>query len=182
AGFRQWGERMQLDVMDGLSHLVDEGIADPERACIVGGSYGGYAALVAAYKAVDRLRCAVSFAGVADLAELKDKWYFYAFGRRAVARIQNGPDMLANSPIENVEKIGLPLLLVHGDVDTTVVIEQATRFVEALDKAGKDYRYIEQRNGDHYFSLQSHRVEYLRAVGEFLAQHIGPEASVGSAR
>ena len=175
AGFRQWGEAMQEDVIDGLNYLEREGIAAKGRSCIVGGSYGGYVALVAAYKTPDRFRCAVSFAGVTDLAELKSRWFNYVFGRLAIARIQDGPQMSLNSPIENVDAIDIPVLLVHGDVDTSVMVEQSGLFAEALAKAGKDHRYVEQANGDHFFSLQSHRIEYLTELGSFLSEHIGSQ-------
>lgn len=173
AGFREWGEKMQDDVIDGLDYLIERGIADQDRACFVGGSYGGYAALVASYKTPDRLRCAVSFAGVSDLNELKQKWYNYIFGRVVTSRIQSGDEMKANSPLQNAEHIDLPLLVVHGDVDTSVVVEQSQVLVEKLKALGKPHRYIEMRNGDHFFSLQSHRIEYLTALGEFLDTHLG---------
>ncbi len=172
AGFREWGEKMQDDVIDGFDHLVEQGIADKEQACIIGGSYGGYAALVAAYKTPDKFKCAVSFAGVADLEELKKKWFHYVFGRLTIRRIQDNEEMRANSPMQNAARIGLPLLLVHGDVDTSVVVEQSRNFVSELEKLGKPHRYIEFRNGDHFFSLQSHRIEYLTALGDFLKTHL----------
>ena len=174
AGFREWGEKMQDDVMDGLDHLIAQRIADENKVCFVGASYGGYAALVASYKAPERLKCAVSFAGVADLDDLKNRWYSYIFGRKAVARIQSGAAMKAVSPIENAADFGVPVLLVHGDVDTSVVVDQSRAMAKKLEELGKPYQYIEMRNGDHFLSLQSHRTEYLTALGEFLGDHLAP--------
>lgn len=172
AGFRQWGASMQDDVMDGLDWMIEQGLADADRVCIHGGSYGGYVALVAAYKTPEKFRCAISFAGVADIADQKTRWSYYSFGRLATPRLPRGDALTQNSPIENVKKMKLPLLLVHGDVDRSVMIEQSRNLAKKLKKTGVEYRYIEQRNGDHYFSLQSHRLEYLQALDEFLATHL----------
>ncbi|MCZ6616899.1 MAG: prolyl oligopeptidase family serine peptidase [Gammaproteobacteria bacterium] len=172
AGFDQWGLKMQDDVIDGLDWMVEQGIADGDRVCIVGGSYGGYVALVAAYKTPERLRCAVSFAGVTDLPELVKHQLNFRFGRLAVARIQGGKSRSENSPLDHVDEIGVPLLIVHGDVDRSVMIEQSRTLVAALEEAGKPYRYIEQPNGDHFLSLESHRIEFLEALDEFLGEHL----------
>ncbi len=172
AGFEQWGLRMQDDVIDGLDWMVEELLADPARICISGGSYGGYVALVAAYKTPERLQCAVSFAGVGNLRDLVERTYLYELGRFTAARIQSGAALAASNPIDHVDKVGVPVLLVHGDVDTTVVIEQSRDFAAALQAAGKPHRFIEQRNGDHHFSLASHRRQYLEALDAFLAEHL----------
>jgi dipeptidyl aminopeptidase/acylaminoacyl peptidase len=68
--------------------------------------------------------------------------------------------------------MNIPLLIVHGDVDTTVEVEQSRELVAALEAAGKEFEYIEQANGDHYYSLQSHRIEYLTALDRFLTKHL----------
>jgi len=171
-GFEQWGLAMQNDLDDGLAWMIDQGYTDPDRVCIVGGSYGGYAALVASFKSPDKYRCAVSFAGVADLDGLVAKWRQFRNGRLASARVQGPASRDANSPIKQVDKIAIPLLLVHGDVDLSVRFEQATDFVAALEKAGKPYRYIHQKNGDHHLSLQQHRTEFFSAMDEFLTEHL----------
>lgn len=160
--------------MDGLDWLIDQGIADPDRICIAGGSYGGCAALVASYEAPDRFRCAVSFAGVSDLNDLAIRLWNLHLGELALARIPDGQDRGDHSPLQHVNEIGIPLLIVHGDKDRSVMIEQSRMLVEALEKAGKPHRYIELRNGDHHLSLQSHRARFLEAVEEFLAAHLGP--------
>lgn len=172
AGFEQWGMKMQDDLIDGLDWMIAQGYADPQRVCIAGGSYGGYAALVAAFKTAERFKCAVSFAGVTDLDELALRWRNFRFGAIAAAKIQSGQLRKANSPFDQVEKIGVPLLIVHGDVDRSVMIEQSRSFVAALREVGKPVEYIEQVNGDHFFSLQSHRTEYLQALDSFLKKHL----------
>ena len=171
-GYNQWGLRMQDDVMDGLAWLIAEGVADPDRVCVVGGSYGGYVALVAAFKASARIRCAVSFAGVTDLGQLKELWRNFNLGELSMERIQDGAAMRENSPLQQVQRIDVPLLIVHGELDRSVMIEQSAGLVEALEKHGKTYRYIYQPGGDHFLSRYSHRLEFLEALDEFLAEHL----------
>ncbi len=127
---------------------------------------------MAAYKTPDKFNCAISFAGVTDLVSLKQRAYQFIFGRLNAARLPSGEALKQNSPLENVADIDLPILLVHGDVDRNVMIEQSRDLAAALEKAGKEYTYIEQANGDHHFSLQAHRLEYLQAVEAFLEKHI----------
>jgi dipeptidyl aminopeptidase/acylaminoacyl peptidase len=141
---------------------------------MVGASYGGYAALVASFKTPDRLRCAVSFAGVSDLNDMAIRLWNLDLGELTIARLPDGPARRQNSPLQQVDKINVPLLLVHGDVDRTVMIEQSRQLVDALEIAGKPYRYIEQTNGDHHLSLLAHRVQLLEAMEEFLATNLAP--------
>ena len=150
--------------------MIEQGYTDPDRACIVGGSYGGYVAGVAAYKSPNLFRCAVSFAGVANLDDLANSWRHGA----AAELIQSGELREQNSPHKNVNRISIPLLLIHGDVDRQVMIEQSREFAAALEKAGKDYTYIEQANGNHHLSLQSHRVQFFEVMDAFLQEHLSP--------
>ncbi|MCR9261881.1 MAG: S9 family peptidase [Pseudomonadaceae bacterium] len=173
AGFEQWGGLMQDDVIDGLDWMIEQKLTDANKVCIHGGSYGGYVALVAAYKTPEKLRCAISFAGVTDLADLRSRLFNFRFGRLSTARLPKGDALVQNSPIENVEKIQVPLLLVHGDVDRSVMIEQSRNLVDKLVEADIEHQYIEQPNGDHFLSLQAHRLEYLQALEQFLAKHMG---------
>jgi dipeptidyl aminopeptidase/acylaminoacyl peptidase len=172
AGFEQWGQAMQDDLLDGLDWLIEQGIADPERVCIAGGGYGGYAALVAAFKTPERFRCAVSFAGAADLDAVTRRWMTYQNGELAVARVQAGRARGESSPIRHVDRMALPLLIVHGDMDRSVVVDQSRSLVQALQAAGKPHRYVEQQNGDHFLSLQSQRTQFMEALDEFLRAHL----------
>ncbi len=172
AGYEQWGEKMQDDVIDGLDWMIAQGISDPARVCIVGGSYGGYVALVAAYKTPKKFRCAVDFAGVADLNAMITNLYRYQFGALTRVRIQRGDALAANSPIEHVSDIGIPLLIVHGDQDRVVFIEQSDNLVAALEAAGKSYRYIRQPDGDHYLSRASQRLAFFDSMDTFLRAHL----------
>ena len=173
AGYGQWGEAMQDDVIDGLDWLVASGIADPGRVCIVGGSYGGYVALVAAYKTPDRFRCAVSIAGIADLKDMKRGLYSYQFGNVSRARLQSDKVLDRDSPIAHADDVAVPLLIVHGDQDRVVFVEQSMRFVNALEKAGKPYKFVLQQGGDHFLSVASQRIQLLQEIDAFLREHLG---------
>lgn len=172
AGYKEWGLKMQADLMDGLDWLVEQGITDAERVCIVGASYGGYTALVSAYKFADKISCAVSLAGISDLEETVTRLYDYDLVERNRSRIQASSQLKANSPIRQVESIDVPILLLHGNRDTVVRVKQSRQFASALAKHGKTFRYVEQDNGDHFLSLASQREEFFSEMGRFLVEHL----------
>ena len=173
AGFQQWGLKMQEDVMDGLDWLLAEGIADPNRACIVGSSYGGYMALVSSFKAVGRIRCAVSLAGMSDLQRTVMSIRRYDLVARNRSRIQYGPSLLLNSPLHQVQHIGVPLLIVHGELDTIVGVRHSRELVRALTEHDKTFEYLEQAAGDHFLSARHQRMEFFATMGRFLKAHLG---------
>lgn len=178
AGLKNWGQEMQDDIQDGALKLIDDGIADPERICIVGGSYGGYAALMGAAKTPDFYRCAASFAGVSDINQLLRR-YRSRYAKKNVVDLQVGDDKAALrevSPLHNADKIKIPVLLVHGDQDRQVPPEHSRDMHKALEKAGKDVTYIELEAANHYLTNNDDRVATLRAFEEFLAEHLQPES------
>ncbi len=177
AGHNQWGRAMQSDLDDGLDWLIAQGITDPKKTCMMGGSYGGYASLVAAYQSPNRYKCAVAFAPVTDIKELIREQRNFVLSKGSIDRLRDRDEQPEVSPIEQARNFSIPVLIVHGDVDRVVKIEQSRGLTEALKEANADYRYIEQKNGNHYLSLKSHRREFLLAVDDFLATHIGDTAA-----
>jgi dipeptidyl aminopeptidase/acylaminoacyl peptidase len=186
AGKNEWGLKMQDDITDGVEKLIADGTADAKRICIVGASYGGYAALAGAAFTPDLYRCAVSFAGVFDLdrmlsTEIKD----YGEGSDAVAIWESrigDPDkdaerIAATSPAKHADRIKIPILLLHASADTTVPVEQSQIMNDALQKAGKSVRFITIDGDDHYLDLASTRVRVLDETEKFLAANIGVEAT-----
>jgi dipeptidyl aminopeptidase/acylaminoacyl peptidase len=172
AGQGEWGLKMQDDVDDALAWAVAEGIADKGRACIAGGSYGGYVAMRAAERNPDLYRCSVSFAGVSDLKKL------LTFDRQflndlATADYWNNraTDLDAVSPIHRPQAVGIPVLVVHGKRDLRVPVAQSRDYASALQKAGKNATYIEQPLGDHHFTRQEDRLQFLQAMETFLDQY-----------
>lgn len=172
AGDREWGQAMQDDITDGVNWLVDNGHADRERVAIMGGSYGGYAALMGAVKTPDLYQCAVSFAGVSDLPDLIRTQRKYVGGRHATRFIgdlwQDRKMLAENSPARRAADIMVPILLFHGDDDVSVNIDQSTKMARALRKNDKQFDYVRFENGDHHLSLYDHRLEFLTKSGEFL--------------
>lgn len=177
AGYQQWGQQMQDDIIDGLQWMIAEGITDPGRVCIVGASYGGYAALVAAYQTPELFKCAVSFAGVSDLRKLLVNLRNFADAGRTtkkiVGKLRGWSAVKDISPIANVDKIALPLLLVHGDEDDRVAVKQSRDLVAKLATTRVRYEYVEQEGGDHHLSLESHRLEFFTLMQAFLSKYLG---------
>ena len=167
---------MQDDIHDGLAWFIEEGITDPERVCVVGGSFGGYAALMGAVKSPDAFRCAVSFAGVSDIEMLLKESKRYS--NRKVVEKQIGDlkkdrnRLRATSPRLHAEKIQIPIMLAHGSEDRVVPIEQSEVMAKALDKAGKSFNFLVFDDGDHYLSKEEYRVRLFRMMDIFLARHL----------
>jgi dipeptidyl aminopeptidase/acylaminoacyl peptidase len=171
-GEGQWGLAMQDDLDDAVAWAVKSGLADPRRVCIVGASYGGYAALRAAQRGGETYRCAVSYAGVSDLGAILryDRRFLNSGSRRDWLREQ-APDFRAVSPINHAAEFAIPTLIMHGKKDRTVPVAQSREMAEKLGRAGKAFTYIEQPEGDHSFSREADRIQFLRELESFLAKH-----------
>lgn len=175
-GEGQWGLAMQDDLNDAVDWAVAQGIADPKRVCIVGASYGGYAAMRAAQRDGGRYRCAVSYAGVSDLSAMLryDRRFLNSGGRKDWLK-QQAPDVATVSPVHFAAQFSTPILLVHGKKDRRVQVGQSREMAEKMKAAGKvegrDYIYIEQPLGDHHFSRQADRLDFLKRLDAFLAEH-----------
>ncbi|KXU30959.1 peptidase [Sphingobium sp. 22B] len=175
-GEGQWGLAMQDDLNDAVDWAVKEGIADAKRVCIVGASYGGYAAMRGAQRDGARYRCAVSYAGVSDLsAMMRYDRRFLNHGSRKDWMKEQAPDFAAVSPINFAAQFSTPILLMHGRKDRRVQVNQSREMAEKLKAAGKvagrDYIYVEQPLADHFFSRQADRLEFLQRLDAFLKDH-----------
>tara|TARA_B100001250_G_C19799240_1_gene790183 strand:+ start:345 stop:2282 length:1938 start_codon:yes stop_codon:yes gene_type:complete len=174
AGLGQWGGQMQEDVEDATKWAIEKGIADPERVCIVGGSYGGYAALMGAATS-NLYKCSVSFAGVSDLLYLLDDSRRY--GGEETLRIMLGnksrQELKDTSPVNLADKIKIPVLLVQGDDDSRVLLKHGQKMRDAMEEAGVNYQYIEQENSDHFLTLKRNRLQFFQETEKFLKNHIG---------
>jgi dipeptidyl aminopeptidase/acylaminoacyl peptidase len=181
AGFGEWGRKMQTDLSDGVRHLAGQGIIDPRRVCIVGASYGGYAALAGATLQKDIYRCAVSFGGVADLRRLVG----YSRGRAGKAALRywtrfmgaedmNDPVLAKYSPALHAADASAPILLIHGKDDTVVPLDQSTQMADALKRAGRPYELVVQNNADHWLSLGATRLQMLQSTMAFVEKHNPP--------
>ena len=181
AGRGQWGKAMQDDLTDAVKDLINKGFIDKDKICIVGSSYGGYAALAGAAFTPDLYQCAVSINGVADVeAMLKKEKINYGSDHWVVSYWQ---DLISNgdinkdhlkqiSPINHIKNINIPILLIHGELDQIVPISQSEEMFDELEDADKKANFIELEKGDHYLSKGKNRMQALRKIDEFIKKHI----------
>jgi len=178
AGRSGWGDGvMQTDVEDGAAALIKAGIADGKRVCIVGASYGGYAAQAGATITPDRYSCAISVAGVSDPEDmLKDanrgdrnsfiaEWWRKSMG-------SDRDHLRKVSPIRHADQVKIPILLLHGVEDSVVKVEQSRNMYKKLKSARRDVKYVELGGDDHWLSSASTRTQMLQEIETFLAQHL----------
>jgi dipeptidyl aminopeptidase/acylaminoacyl peptidase len=170
---QSWGLAMQDDLEDAALWLVKEGIAKKDKMCIVGASYGGYAAAMAAVKTPDLFQCAISFAGVTDLRQLVVRSRRYVNTKFVKKQIGSDTDDLkARSPYHNAEKIKIPMLIVHGEDDRIVDVSHSEKLAEELADLKRPVEFIELENGDHYLSIQRNRHQFFAAMDVFLKRHL----------
>ena len=168
-----WGLQMQDDISDAALWMVKQGYAAKDNMCIVGASYGGYAALMATVKTPTLFQCAVSFAGVSDLDLLYKK--SRRFLNTKFVKHQVGSDSKSRdqrSPINFVEDISTPILLVHGNEDRTVSVSHSRDMASELRKYNKDFRYVELAAGDHHLSIEKNRQQFFAELDRFLALYL----------
>ncbi|MCC6925416.1 S9 family peptidase [Novosphingobium sp.] len=171
-GEGQLGLAMQDDISDGLAWAAKEGIADPKRACIVGASYGGYAAMWGIAKDPDLYRCAVSIAGVANLRrEVNDFGSAIMGGKYRDDWKRMTPDFATVSPINAISRIKAPLLLIHGKKDITVDYVQSESMFNKMRGAGKTVELVPMPLADHHFTREADRILLLSSIETFLARH-----------
>lgn len=170
AGF---GLEMQDDLEDGINHLIAQNITDKHKVCIVGASYGGYAALMGAAKTPDLFQCAVSFAGLSDLVTMTRQAHRYT--NKNIIREQIGRDknqLKETSPIRLAKQIKIPVLLIHGARDTVVNVDQSRDMHRVLKRADKEVTYVELKEGTHHLDNLFDRKTTFEAIDQFLNQHL----------
>ena len=183
ASYGQWGKKMQTDLSDGVRWLAAQGTIDPKRVCIVGASYGGYAALAGATLDADVYRCAVSVAGVSDLPRMMleeagtgrtvNNAVRY-WSRSMGATLKDREKLAAVSPARLASRAKGPVMLIHGRDDTVVPYSQTTLMVDALKQAGKPYELVTLNGEDHWLSRGETRLRMLAETVRFLEKHNPP--------
>ncbi|MDQ1713553.1 MAG: hypothetical protein QOE45_3003 [Frankiaceae bacterium] len=175
----EWGRAMHTDLLDALDHLVEDGIVDPERVAIAGGSYGGYAALVGATFTPDRFRCAISVMGPSNLITLVRSFpAYWAQGVSALFRRDVGdPDVDAEllwerSPLSRVDAATRPVMLVHGANDPRVNQAESDQIADALRARGVPVTYLRFDDEGHAVTKPANIVRLLTEMEEFLADHL----------
>lgn len=174
AGLQNWGKEMQDDIEDGARQLIEDGIADADRICIAGASYGGYAALMGAVKTPDFYRCAISVNGVSNVFDLvRDNRVFWKRYNVVDEQIGGlGKGLREISPVNYADQIKAPVLLIHGELDRQVDIKHSEQMQNALERADKPVTYLSLPNEDHYLSNEENRLATFRAMDTFLDQHL----------
>jgi dipeptidyl aminopeptidase/acylaminoacyl peptidase len=168
-----WGLTMQDDLTDAAKWLVEQDIAVADKMCIVGASYGGYAAAMAAVKTPNLFKCAISFAGVTNLKKLVVRSRKYTNSKFVKNQIgDKSDDLKARSPYYHADKVKIPMLFIHGEDDRVVDVEQSRIMVDELKNFDKSVEYLELENGDHYLSIQKNRHATFKAMDTFLKKHL----------
>lgn len=184
AGRQGWDTVMIDDITDGTRWAIKQGFADPERVCIYGGSYGGYAALESAVREPTLYRCAISMAGVYDL----NKWH----SDTDITRTRTGSDDFSQligssavqlgkaSPINHLDQLKAALFIAHGGQDERVPVSQADTLMKALDARHYPYEKLIKPDEGHGFYNPKNREEFYTKLVAFLDNHIGVAATVGT--
>ena len=169
----QGGHAMQDDKDDAALYLVEQGLADPDRMAMFGWSYGGYAALVAASREDQIYQCVIAGAAVADMIQQINYYRFALRGAQKERQLSYREDSI--NPIEEVAKVNVPILLIHGDVDQRVPVTHSNRYRKELDKHNKFYKYVELEGADHFYSTLffEHQITLYESMIDFLDKDCG---------
>ena len=175
-GYRQWGRTMQNDITDATHWLIDQGIANKDRICIYGGSYGGYATLAGVVREPDLYKCAIGYVGVYDLPTMKK--------RGDIVKRDSGVKFLdhvlgtdvnelnENSPAQHVGRIKAKLFIAHGEDDVRVPMAQYKVLKDNLDKAGISFKSMLRDEG-HGYQLEKNKYDFYNESLNFMNEHIG---------
>ncbi|WP_066968288.1 S9 family peptidase [Microbulbifer sp. Q7] len=183
AGSGEWGAKMQDDLTDAVDMLVRKGLVDPQRVCIAGMSYGGYAALAGGAFTPEKYRCVVSVNGVSDLEQMlraekrdhgSDHWVV-AYWEQNMARGEVDKDMLrAVSPARHAEHFQAPVLLIHGEDDVTVPMRQSKYMYKRLKREKKPVEFVALKDETHYLTTGDARVLTAEKIVAFVDKHLQP--------
>ncbi|QLE84074.1 S9 family peptidase [Shewanella sp. Scap07] len=173
ASIQQWGGAMQHDLADAAFWLAEHYPIDKDKICILGISYGGYAAMQAAVTQQQPFKCAASFAGVSDLEHIIRK--ARKFTNYKVVKKQLGDDsdkLEQQSPVNFAKQVNIPMLLIHGDKDRIVDVYHSREMFDELTDYDKDVEYLELENGNHHLEIEQNRMATLKAFEAFLSKHL----------
>ena len=175
----QGGYKMQDDKDDGVAWAIERGLTEPNTVAMFGWSYGGYAALVAASRSPQPYQCVIAGAAVSD-PEMQVNYYRYRLrGSSKIEQLRMWDDSV--SPMNEIDKINVPMLIIHGSVDQRVPVDHAEKYVKALDEAGKNYKYVELDGADHFSNtlFYDHKMVLYQSLLSYLQNdcNLGPTVS-----
>jgi dipeptidyl aminopeptidase/acylaminoacyl peptidase len=180
AGYRQWGARVQEDLLDGVRWTIGQGFADASRICVYGASFGAYSAMMTAAKAPELFKCAVGASGVYDLKMMLSKGDIgdTRWGRNYLDRVI-GSDvqaLQAGSPVMLADSIRMPVLLAHGELDERTPFAQARAMKAALERNGNTPEWMAVPKEGHGFYSDANNIAFYQRLENFLERHIGSSA------
>jgi len=173
-----WGGTATNDIEDGAKWLVSQGMADPDRICGVGASYGGYAVLMGIIQAPDLYQCAISLNGVTDpiaLVKFYERFTNTKLVDEQILGDRKKKDLKDYSPIHRAGEIQVPVLLLHSTDDRNVRYKQSADMARELEKFKKEYRFVTLEDDSHYLEWEPNRMTFLKEMEAFLAKHIGAD-------
>ena len=178
SSFKQWGLKMQDDITDGVRWLIEEGIADPDRIGIYGGSYGGYASLAGLTFTPDLYSAGVDYVGVSNLFTFLETIppYWEPMKQMMYEMVGNPVEdsiqFVATSPVFHADKITAPLFIAQGKNDPRVKINESDQMVEAMKKRGVEVEYMVKENEGHGFANEENRFDFYGAMEKFFKKHL----------
>lgn len=173
-GHSEMGRKMQDDKDDGALYLIEQGLADPDRVAMFGWSYGGYAALVAASRTPQIYQCTIAGAAVADYVRSAND-EVRGYKPTGLNEIWRDRQYQAVQPVDEVEKVNIPILLIHGSVDSRVLPKQARYYRKELEKQGKFHKFVELDGADHFSNtlFYDHQLTLYESIIDFLNNDCG---------
>lgn len=184
AGFRQWGQAMQDDLDDVLARAAKQGLSDPSRVCMVGASYGGYAALMGLVRSEKsgQLACAVATFAPTDLMRLESRHWSSLSADTLRLTLKpllgdattDAPMLQAQSPLSQAERIHAPLLLAYGKLDRRVPLAHGTELRDKLTALGRPVEWVAYDDAGHGLWRADQRRELMGRIEAFLATHLAP--------
>jgi len=188
SGFKQWGLKMQDDIADATIWAAAQGLEDPKRTCIMGGSYGGYATLMGLVRYGDLYRCGVAFSAVTDInllydvawSDASETYKSHGMPELIGDQVADAEQLKMTSPILQASRISRPLLLAHGGIDRRVPIIHATRLLSALEANHAPVTWIEYKDEAHGWSKPETRISFYDDVLKFLDANTAPGSAAAA--
>lgn len=169
-GHAEWGQTMNDDMDAAIPYLAKQGLIDPDKVAMFGWSHGGYASIAAAIRSPQVYQCTIPGAAVADLGQQNSGFADNRRARRFLGKTYKGLN-----PVDHVDEVSVPMLLIHGELDQRVMKEQSDIFARKLDAANKPYKYVVLEKADHFSNTLTfdNRVTMYEAMTDFLKNECG---------
>ena len=178
-GWKQWGLTVQDDITDATRWAIQQGIADPQRICLAGASYGGYATLMGLIKEPALYRCGIAWAAVTDIdlrysvtwSDSNDYVEKFFLPLKVGDRVKDAEQFKATSPLQNAAKLRQPLLYAHGAEDLRVPMIHGTKFRDAVMQHNQQVEWVSYPNEGHGWQRLENNIDFWTRVEKFLKKH-----------